>query len=259
MKRNCLLFISLILLLCTLTMQAFAVSPVNVTGNYVGVSSYPCIMDDRAGAEYVNNLHIQFVNSLYSDFYSCNYLYRNLTATASNFYSAASQSGTIFAYSGHGHAGTYHNSFHPYHGATTCSYASQENTQFKSKYVIAYSCNHLTYSNQTALENIYKTFQGMRTYCGFASSMYLDSREGVLLGLNLSQEDFVTDAFIAAAAYYQPQLKSSSVKARVMGYADAEYETLFSTVGAAPSWNQSNKDSFCTFITRKIQSSENTI
>ncbi|MBE0448555.1 MAG: hypothetical protein IBX64_10745, partial [Actinobacteria bacterium] len=78
----------------------------------------------------------------------------------------------------------------------------------KLRWLTMYTCNWLTnLGSSTLLDRIFRTFEGMRLTMGFASTMYIDSREGSLYGYFISQAFYLKDAFFTAAKYYQPQDK----------------------------------------------------
>ena len=96
---------------------------------------------------------------------------------------------------------------------------------------------------------IYNTFNGTRLQLGYASTMYLDSREGYMFGQNL-QNQTVVNAFLRATRVYQPQQKKNDVIARVMGYTNAKNDYI-TTTSAAPSYS-SSKNSFSIIVTETI-------
>lgn len=78
--------------------------------------------------------------------------------------------------------------------------------------------------------------------CGFASKIYLDSREGLYFGRLLGKES-VRSAFLNAAMTYQPQLplRDSNknlvpIKARAIGLKRAVYEKIDAGQPLAPSY-----------------------
>lgn len=211
-----------------------------VTGEFFGVSDYSqCGMYDRAGRQYCQNLRGELNASLtpsgqfnYSEFYDSN-------AKASTFKSHANSSTakTLFVFSGHGYLGS---TLGP---VLYDSYVSKPDLKFKHRYVVMHTCNWLndedSASGQTA---IYNTFNGTRLQMGFATPMYLDSREGIDYGQRMMNET-VGSAFINAARIYQPKL-GKAVVAKVIGYTDARYDCITSGKGAAPAYSNSNKNLF---------------
>ncbi|WP_238524591.1 DUF6345 domain-containing protein [Caldicellulosiruptor hydrothermalis] len=97
------------------------------------------------------------------------------------------------------------------------------------KWVVMYTCNWLTNDgDQEKLENIYKTFEGATLVMGFASTMYLDSREANYFGdLLVNSKKSFKDAFFTAARKYQVQRQNGDSIARVMGYTLAKNDSLF--------------------------------
>ena len=242
-----------VLMLCVVfPVAAFADT---ITGQFIGVSRYACSVADRVGAQCVTNLD----HALYYGLNKLGYSYtksnmaNNSLATQARFYEYASSDKTLFAYAGHGHSLASYNAFHPYHDSNTsciANYASQQHTAFKSRYIVAYTCNQLTNDGlQSKLNNIFRTFKGARVYCGYASSMYLDSREGTRFGNNLVNGDSVVDAFNEAARYYQARRSTGDTIPRAMGYNSAKDDKITSNQGAAPSWTTSNSSSFSIFTT----------
>lgn len=83
---------------------------------------------------------------------------------------------------------------------------------------------------------------GARVLCGFCTTMYLDSREGLYFGRLLGKES-VRSAFLNAAMTYQPQLPLRDVddnlvpiKARAIGLKRAIYEKVNAGQPLAPSY-----------------------
>lgn len=94
-------------------------------------------------------------------------------------------------------------------------------TTFNHKYVVLYTCNQLTNNASTAkANNILKMMNGTRLILGFASTMYLDSREATLFTTKM-RTDTIVNAFTAAAAYYQVQRTGGDSIARAVGYNSA--------------------------------------
>ena len=107
-------------------------------------------------------------------------------------------------------------------------------TTFNHKYVVLYTCNQLTNNASTAkANNILKMMNGTRLILGFASTMYLDSREATLFTTKM-RTDTIVNAFTAAAAYYQVQRTGGDSIARVVGYNSALNDKITISYSNAP-------------------------
>ena len=148
----------------------------------------------------------------------------------------------FFAFSGHGYVNgpmSYDSTIVP-----------KEAIRTQHRYVVMYSCNWMTNNGLSSeVTRIYNTFNGTRLQLGYASTMYLDSREGYMFGQNL-QNQTVVNAFLRATRVYQPQQKKNDVIARVMGYTNAKNDYI-TTTSAAPSYS-SSKNSFSIIVTETI-------
>lgn len=152
-------------------------------------------------------------------------------------------------YSGHGViADTTNNALHvnqPSSGATLSHATLGESsylinlkttsTSFPHKYVVLYTCNQLMNGGSTTKEaNIFKMLNGTRMLFGFASQMYLDSREATLFTQNMKSQTLL-NAFFNAAKRYQTA-NSTPVIARVMGYKLAANDYITTQYAYAPSY-----------------------
>ena len=74
---------------------------------------------------------------------------------------------------------------------------------------------------------------GTRLILGFASTMYLDSREATLFTTKM-RTDTIVNAFTAAAAYYQVQRTGGDSIARAVGYNSALNDKITISYSNAP-------------------------
>lgn len=252
-------FISLIIAVCMLfcmSIDAFAAPTVSL--GFAGINDYSyCSHDDRRGATYVLNLSVEF-SSLSSKGiidYRPGGRYLNNEVTPGSIKRASRE--TFFAYAGHGiifdslnnalHTNASEMNILPHvmQGENTSENFNliTTKTKFPHKYVILYSCNQLANGGSTAKSNnILKMMNGTRLMFGFASTMYLDSREATLFGEKLSSKT-IADAFFTAARKYQTQRKDGDSIARVVGYSSASNDKISQSYSYAPS-AASNLSSF---------------
>jgi len=239
----------------------------DLKGIYLGVSTYSspngsCTYGDRAGAHYVYNL----ADSLWRNAWVTAYLIK-LNSEANESYlkdTSLTSQADLLVYSGHGlclskenaahffarsTGETWHNSSMEYNDEVNARTNEVRFGRSNLKWIIMYTCNWLTNNgDQEKLENIYKTFEGATLVMGFASTMYLDSREAVdfvkfLTGERLSFKE----AFIKAASIYQPQRKDGQYSlVRIMGYKLAEYDSLYNFYGCRPEkeWYKNYKQGY---------------
>ena len=240
----------LIIISFTIPTNAFALK-----AGFDGVSNYShwwypnCSYGDRAGAQYVNNLY----NAIKSSF-SLGFKYTDYDANESHLRTdSIVNSVQFYAFSGHGKSWTYENGAHFYARSTgECWHdSSMENYDSVNArtnevrlghspgyclWATFYSCHWLRNDgNTTKQQNIFKMFEGATLQMGFASVMYLDSREGTAYGNNLVGGDKIIDAFLKAARIYQKQRKDGDSIARVVGYTAAKDDTIRSYCPALPS------------------------
>lgn len=245
-----------------------------VTTGFDGINNYGspenCSYGNRGGASYVTNLNNQLNNNPpvgLPPFFSNVFLWLNEMAWESDLH----QNGQVnqvefFAFAGHGlsalsalsnnaaaHFSAKNNNSLPYH-ASSEEYLDSVNAKWDevrfiyTKWASFYSCNWLSNLGSTSAQaKINNMFQGLRLMTGFASIMYLDSREAYTYGYELRNGSTVKNAWFDAAQQYQPQLAPSAnsdgkVKARVNGYRYAETDTLFSQVSNAPTYNNAPND-----------------
>ena len=271
-RKFTLYFLLVILVLTQLLTPSIAAATTKTTG-MVGVNKYlpycGLSAENRVGASYCKNLASNALASLKTTGYTASeayqaYSYYDNNATKAALVSTNSNPVTLFAFAGHGLnvSSSNYNTFHVayYNGATHSSLSGGEyssnvnfttlNARFPHQYVVAYSCNWLTNNGSTTTAtNILKTMCGTRLMMGFASQMYMDSREGTLFGQNLYNQN-VINAFLNAARYYQTQ-NSVDVNARVVGYAPATNDKLATTHSGAPTY-ASSPSSFSILTTVKI-------
>ena len=229
--------------------SAFAANA--ITSGFAGINNYGnCGHADRAGVNYCNNFHAGLTNirlSLNGITYSRSYNWSNNEVTTTKIANASQV--TFFVYSGHGViADTTNNALHvnqPSSGATLSHDTLGESsylinlkttsTSFPHKYVVLYTCNQLMNGGSTTKEaNIFKMLNGTRMLFGFASQMYLDSREATLFTQNMKSQTLL-NAFFNAAKRYQTA-NSTPVIARVMGYKLAANDYITTQYAYAPSY-----------------------
>ena len=234
--------------------SAFAAN--SITSGFAGINNYGnCGHADRAGVNYCNNFHAGLTNirlSLNGITYSRSYNWSNNEVTTTKIANASQV--TFFVYSGHGViADTTNNALHvnqPSAGSTLSHAALGEKssylinlkttgTSFPHKYVVLYTCNQLANSGSTTKEtNIFKMLKGTRMLFGFASTMYLDSREATLFTQKM-MGNTLKNAFLLAAQKYQPQRSDGDVVARIMGYTSAGTDVITNTYAYAPTYSTS--------------------
>lgn len=73
---------------------------------------------------------------------------------------------------------------------------------------------------------------------GFASTMYLDSREATLFTQKM-MGNTLKNAFLLATQKYQPQRSDGDVVARIMGYTSAGTDVITNTYAYAPTYSTS--------------------
>lgn len=229
--------------------SAFAAN--SITSGFAGINNYGnCGHADRAGVNYCNNFHAGLTNirlSLNGITYSRSYNWSNNEVTTTKIANASQV--TFFVYSGHGViADTTNNALHvnqPSSGATLSHATLGESsylinlkttsTSFPHKYVVLYTCNQLMNGGSTTKEaNIFKMLNGTRMLFGFASQMYLDSREATLFTQNMKSQTLL-NAFFNAAKRYQTA-NSTPVVARIMGYKLAVNDYATTQYAYAPSY-----------------------
>ncbi len=254
-KRLTSIIIAICMFFC-MSIDAFAVP--TVTGGFAGVGNYGyCSYGSPPGHVYVQNLNAglrQLGNQALID-YSTSYIKVNNNVTIYNC--AGLGATTFFAYSGHGIVYNYttDNAMHVNYNSSQKSHAVlgertstainklTTDTRFNQKYVILYSCNQLTNNGSTTkANNILKMMNGTRLMFGFASTMYLDSREATSFVVKM-RNSTISDAFFESAIKYQAQLKDGDAIARAVGYNAAKNDRLTSSYSYAPS-AASNLSSF---------------
>ena len=238
MKKN----ISLLLCLALVLGFIFSntTSALALTSGYCGISDYTgCDLGNRAGSQYVTNLQKAIKSKATQSF--------KLVDGGANkyvFQSSWAYSVDFFAYSGHGLSinTTSKNALHfRAVGNTTNAHTHTAGTNYDLtnaytnevrltetlKYATMYTCNNLTNNGSTSKQTeIYKMFEGGRLVLGFASQMYLDSREGTLYGQGLVGTKTIKNAFMDAANKYQTQRSTGDAIARCVGYTSASGDKL---------------------------------
>ncbi|MDT3701398.1 MAG: DUF6345 domain-containing protein [Thermincola sp.] len=229
---------------------------------YDGVSYYTtngnCAFGDRAGAQYVQNLHDRLRDYGIANAGS---VYKDNLAWESDLTSGFADSKQFFAFAGHGldsstsigqstaHFYTMNSSsiFHTneYAGAANASWDEIRWGNNQMRWATMYNCNFLRNGGSTTNEqNIQKMFEGLRLMMGFASRMYLDSREASTYSYGIGMGWTIKTAFFTGAESYQPQLgaghgwpNANQVVARVKGYTSAGNNDIYTSTGAkAPRW-----------------------
>lgn len=247
------------------------------TANYFGVSNYSlCSYGNRAGRQYCENLAAQLTapnRQPTSKIVTTSNMCTDSGAYASR---AASLAGTanLFVFAGHGLKYNYFSSFnsrpqlHFYASSSSDSWhtaASEDADKYNlgsneitfnnnAKWAILYTCNWLTNDGSTTLEqNSYNLFNnGLHLMCGFGSRIYLDSREGTVLGDYLRDSYTIKQSFFSAAQAFQPQLDPSSgtngnVYAKVMG-ANISENDMFDSYSSQPLPYSSNPGTYNTWM-----------
>ena len=259
--------ISIIIAICMffcMSIDAFAVPTVSY--GCAGINDYSyCVHGDRSGAKYVTNLSLKLRNLNSSGYIS----YRNGESLTNNevtpgSISRASRS-TFFAYAGHGiifdaqnnalHTNASEVSLFPHwvNGENTSELFNliTTKTRFPHKYVTLYTCNQLTNGGSTTkANNILKMMNGTRLILGFASQMYLDSREASLFGQWMMSKT-IMEAFFVGTRRYQVQRQDGDSIARVVGYKSASADRIINEYAYAPA-AASNLSSFGILDTRTI-------
>lgn len=247
-----------IVLILSLSTPAFAL----YTSGYAGISDYGgCPYGNRAGSQYVSKLQDNI-----SDVCNQKFMLTDASANKYVFQSTWSNSVDFFAYSGHGTKSSNYNALHfrsigndardhtssDHSDSAKLAKIEARTTEIRLggtlKYATFYTCNFLTNDGSASKqEEIFKMFEGARLVMGFASQMYLDSREAINYGGKLETGLFtIEDAFITAAQRYQAQRTDSPSIARVVGYTGAANDRFRTTTSVLPSssWYKNNKSLF---------------
>lgn len=183
---------------------------------------------------------------------STKFIYTNGSAWDQDLTSSKMQNGVdFFVYSGHGLAFVDENTMHFFASSSSSYHDSSSETldQFNArtkevrmgdgstlKWVTTYSCHWLQDDgSSTKLNEIYKTFTGATLQMGYASTMYLDSREATEYGNNIKSNMTFRSSFIIPTKKYQVQRQSGDTIYRVMGYTLAKNDYTNSYFSALPS------------------------
>lgn len=246
-----------------MSIDAFAIP--SVTGGFAGINNYGyCGYGNRAGATYVSNFNsaLRILDSLGKIDYTLNYINLNNDVTVTNCTGAGATS--FFVYSGHGIVyNSTNNALHVNYNSAKKSHSTlgektstsinklTTSTRFNQKYVVLYTCNQLTNGGSTTkANNILKMMNGTRLMFGFASTMYLDSREATLFVQNMQSMSMI-NAYLDSASKYQKQRKDGDSIARVVGYKSANLDWVTVTNSNAPS-AANNLSSFDIIETKTI-------
>jgi len=233
------IYISLTVILC---LAIASITPASaLTSGYCGISDYgTCPAGNRAGSQYVTNLQ-NAIKSITTQSFKL----VDGNANKYVFQSSWAYSVDFFAFAGHGiNVSSTRNALHfRAVGNTTNAHTHVAGTNFDLtnaytneirlkgtlKYATMYTCNFLTNGGSTPKQvEIFKMFEGGRLVLGFASQMYLDSREGTLYGQGLVGTKTIKNAFMDAASKYQKQRASGDSIARCVGFTNATSDKLSS-------------------------------
>lgn len=275
MKKS-ILFGTIIAITLTTSLSGYAAAW--QTG-FDGINNYnTCGFGNRAGASYVEALKTELAasNSSYSVVpMPNNFINKDNSALESDINTYAN-SVEFYAFAGHGlnmtarlgssslynsaHFSTMNNSstFHD----TSNEYDSRSNfntgeAQWGGNLLVAnmYCCNWLTNDGNASKQTyIFNGFKGTNLLMGFSSVMYLDSREGKLLGYYLRKGNTYKNSFLSAARYYQTQRSDGDTIARVIGYTSSANDTMTARQGARPSsqWYTNSPSLYSTIISETI-------
>ncbi|MDR0325114.1 MAG: DUF6345 domain-containing protein [Oscillospiraceae bacterium] len=245
-----------IAMLVTILFVSFCAAPAyGFTAGFAGVDTYSsssgsCQFGDRAGGHYVDQLYSELWQSAY--YLSTNHFgHKNAAANKNVFSSSWSERVTFFAYAGHGlNIDSLNNAAHffatptpsshsgnCYSNAATNATTSEVRLQGSLRYLNMYTCNFLFYDSTAKLNSLRSMFRGGRAICGFASTMYLDSREGADFGRTLTTFEngvpkTIKEAFFESTSRWQPRTGRVRVTARWMGFVDAKNDSLVFPGGA---------------------------
>jgi len=233
------------------------VSAIALTTGFDGVSAYRrtgnCVYYDVAGAEYVTNLRNALASWFTNSFNRTN---NNAWESDTRIYAPTVD---FFAFSGHGfrynspytlrneaslHFYTLNSSTPPFHTQENDDRANATWSELSFngqplKWITAHTCNFLTNGGSWDNYNkIGRMMQGANLILGFASTMWLDSREGTIYGWNISDGNTFREAFFEAA-YLCQRNKGFTITARVFGWVLAENDRHYSYQTGAPSFENS--------------------
>jgi hypothetical protein len=269
MKKIVSLFVFVVLVF------VFSVPSYAYTSGFAGISEYGnCPFGNRAGAHYVENL-----KSTIASICTNSFILKNANANKYVFQASWAESVDFFAFSGHGESKASYNTLHfrsvgnqatdhsSHSNSADYALMNASNNEVKLKgtlkYATFYSCNFLTNGGTTTKQQaIYSMFEGGRLAMGFASQMYLDSREGTRYGNNLKSGTYsIKNAFFEATQYYQVQRQNGDSIARVVGYTSAANDKLTNTYSAISSsyWHSNYASGYSIIDTQTIPHTGNTI
>ena len=107
---------------------------------------------------------------------------------------------------------------------TTEARWGQRGTQ--TRWVALFTCNFLNSKDSQYT----KMMQGLRICMGFGSTMYVDSRQGEMLGEDLYDGENIIDSFLKGASAYQDEEVDGSCEAVVIYTADSRDDTIKSSL-----------------------------
>lgn len=267
--------IVIFVLVITYTIPQTAYANTKITTGYNGQSNYNsngCYMHNRAGSQYVNNLNywLNTYGVSTNSFNRTEWLaWESDMASSEQGGNGRADSVAFFAFSGHtrgpvanpiedarahyftDNASRLHSSEEA--DAANLAWSEVRLGRNNLRWLTMYTCNWLTNRGSSTLyERKMKTFEGMRLTMGFASTMYLDSREGSLYANLIYEGFYLKDAFISAAKYYQPQDTAGKITyARVSGYNLAANDRYYTSPTRAPKYVDS-PGNFSTIQTEQI-------
>lgn len=251
MKR-CMTLIITIVLCFNLSNSIIARAEISVGGSsqeeYQTTGS--CAHGDRTSCEIlVNNFITQITNIEYNAAYK-KFNYKDTSAWEKDLKPGQSYSNiddvSFMIFSGHGYGkglhGIANNSLHYYTLNSSSSYHASGDTGEKNtsanlttaearwgktgtstKWVALFSCNFLNTSDS----QYNQMMQGIHTCMGFGSVMWVDSRQGTMLGAELRIGRNIIDAFLDGATIYQSGKCDKDVIAKVIYASKSRSDVVF--------------------------------
>lgn len=258
MKRKIVISILLILSVFSTTSMAFG----TVKIGFDGISNYKyCQYNNIGGSQFVDQLYAYIRGS---SVIKNQFINQESRAKEADISGGKANTANFFVYVGHGlrdnqknAAHFYARKNHPNH-TTKDEKAGDVNATTNEarfghgtlKWVAMYTCNWLNYKgDKNKQSNVWNQLEGARMVMGFGTTMYVDSREGKLLGTNLYKKKMsFKDAFISGAKKYQPQksAKAGNTICRIVAYSSAKNDKLTSNVSCLSSgnWYKNNKSKY---------------
>lgn len=252
--------ISVIAFTCLIASTSFSFATVKV--GFDGISNYKyCKYNNIAGSQFVDKLYAYIRGS---SVVQNQFIHQEWRAKESDISNGKANTVNFFVYVGHGIRDDEKNAAHFYARNSTKSHntkqekngdvnATTNEARFghgNLKWVAMYTCNWLNYEgNKNKKSNVLKQLEGARMIMGFGTTMYVDSREGKMLGYNLNtKKKTFKKAFVSAAKKYQPQKNKGAgdTKCRIVGWSSAKSDKLTSNVKCLSSanWYKNNKNKY---------------